>query len=555
LRTKRAEDLWYAVRLREGGSLQITGLEQQVAELHTDLEQRLAEREAELEAARNSTRLLAEAVATKTSLEQRLAEREAELEATRDNTRLLTEAVAMKDEALRQMAAELEVAAARAAQERGRLGRAPLDHHVWCLGTKQAAQGVAAQEAGAPPPPASGQAMLGPEDGLAHWLTHGGTDMVCSVVATALCKLVEAIAAHPPALRSNGFFEDSVVAATAKAAKAAAGRESQQREHPAGSPLDVIKAALDGAATYIAAPHSTTGAADSTAEAPDADESDAQMEQLFQIVQSTFDANHDEVMDAEEMKLYLVAVGAWGSEPVYTDEKWPRAWPGICSLMEVDGAQGKMVDGAQGLPLSSFKMYHEKYRRGKLAHDLNQLSFGISNPAAREWWQTHIGLRRSVRVQLAADAFAVWLEGQGLPAMEAQILIDAEISGGLAAHGIGADAHGDVTVGEFNKFTAGMEEFTIAAVRGREVMRADVDTGSAEDFARHLGIDAGAEPELMWIAEQCRVAPLPANWAEHFTAEGDSYFHNARRGSTVWHHPLDLFFKQLAQARRADGKA
>jgi hypothetical protein len=62
----------------------------------------------------------------------------------------------------------------------------------------------------------------------------------------------------------------------------------------------------------------------------------------------------------------------------------------------------------------------------------------------------------------------------------------------------------------------------------------------------------------MWIAEQCRVAPLPANWAEHFTAEGDSYFHNARRGSTeaktVWHHPLDLFFKQLVQERRANVK-
>ena len=143
-----------------------------------------------------------------------------------------------------------------------------------------------------------------------------------------------------------------------------------------------------------------------------------------------------------------------------------------------------------------------------------------------------------------------------MPVMEAQILIDAEISGGLAAHGIGADANGDVTVGEFNTFTAVMgEEFTVASVWGREVMRVDVDMGTAEDFARHLGIDAGVELELMWVAEQCRVAPLSANWAEHFTAEGDSYFHNARRGSTVWHHPLDLFFKQLAQARRANGKA
>ena len=75
------------------------------------------------------------------------------------------------------------------------------------------------------------------------------------------------------------------------------------------------------------------------------------------------------------MKLYLVAVGAWGLEPVYSDEQWPRAWPGICTMMQ--------ADAAQGLPLSSFKMYHEKYRRGRLARDLDQLSFGISNPAAR----------------------------------------------------------------------------------------------------------------------------------------------------------------------------
>ena len=145
------------------------------------------------------------------------------------------------------------------------------------------------------------------------------------------------------------------------------------------------------------------------------------------------------------------------SEPVYTDEKWPRAWPGICTMMEADGVQGRMPDGAQGLPLSSFKMYHEKYRRGKLAHDLNQLSFGISNTAAREWWRTYIGLRRSVRVQLAADAFAAWLEEQGVPATEARI------GGGLAAHGVVADADGDVTVGGFDEFTGGMPDDSMPA--------------------------------------------------------------------------------------------
>jgi hypothetical protein len=534
----------------------VVALEQRVQELtppHTELEQRVEELEIQLENSKRQLRGFTKHARDQGGARLLLAEREAELEAARANARGLAEDVVRKDEAIQQLTANAEAAAARAAEAlrvaEAAAMRAQLDHHVWSLGTKLAAQGVAAQK-DVPPPPAVGQATRGPEDGLADWLTHGGTDAVCSVVATALCKLVEAIGTHPPGLCSNGFLKDGAVAATAKAAKAAAGRESQHWEHPGGNPLDVLKAALDGAAAHVVgprgassaaaeAPESAVEAVDAQMEAPDA-ESDVQMEQLFQIVQLIFDANHDEFMDVGEMKLYLVAVGAWGSEPVYSDEKWPRAWPGICALME--------ADGEQGLPLSSFKMYHKKYRRGKLAHDLNQLSFGISNPAARGWWRTHIGLRRSVRVQVAADAFAVWLKLQGLPATEAQIF------GGLAAHGVGADVDGDVTVGNFETFTAGMGgEFTVAAVRSREVIRADVDAGSAKDFARHIGIDMGAEPELMCIAEQCRVAPLPANWVEYFTAEGDSYFHNVRRGNTLWHHPLDLFFKQLVQERRADG--
>ena len=35
------------------------------------------------------------------------------------------------------------------------------------------------------------------------------------------------------------------------------------------------------------------------------------------------------------------------------------------------------------------------------------------------------------------------------------------------------------------------------------------------------------------IAEHCRIAPLPANWVECFTADGDSYFHNTQHDITV----------------------
>ena len=96
------------------------------------------------------------------------------------------------------------------------------------------------------------------------------------------------------------------------------------------------------------------------------------MEELFQHVQA-FDANRDGFIDGAEMKLYLVAVDAWDSEAVYTDANWPKAWPAICKMMQ--------ADSTKGLPLQIFKMYHEKYRRGKLAHDLNRLSSGGSGPA------------------------------------------------------------------------------------------------------------------------------------------------------------------------------
>jgi hypothetical protein len=62
-----------------------------------------------------------------------------------------------------------------------------------------------------------------------------------------------------------------------------------------------------------------------------------------------------------------------------------------------------------------------------------------------------------VRVQLAADAVAAWLQEQGVPAAEARI------GGALAAHGVGADADGDVTVGGFDEFTGGMPDGSMPA--------------------------------------------------------------------------------------------
>jgi hypothetical protein len=71
--------------------------------------------------------------------------------------------------------------------------------------------------------------------------------------------------------------------------------------------------------------------------------------------------------------------------------------------------------------------------------------------------------------------------------------------------------------------------------------------------ATDLGINPATETHLMWIAEHCRTAPLPRGWIELVAEEGDSYFHNADRGETTWHHPLDPYFKQLVAANRQKG--
>jgi hypothetical protein len=80
----------------------------------------------------------------------------------------------------------------------------------------------------------------------------------------------------------------------------------------------------------------------------------------------TFDSDGDGCVSSEEMKAFLAAVGAWGSEVVYTDAGWVQGWPAICAIL---GA-----DRERGLPLEALQRYHEKYRPGKLTSDLAKLA-------------------------------------------------------------------------------------------------------------------------------------------------------------------------------------
>eukprot|EP00854_Cymbomonas_tetramitiformis_P002963 gene2963-3779_t len=77
----------------------------------------------------------------------------------------------------------------------------------------------------------------------------------------------------------------------------------------------------------------------------------------------------------------------------------------------------------------------------------------------------------------------------------------------------------------------------------------DKDVGlSGEElsrYAKHLGIDPVYDADLLWIAEQAYIAPLPVNWEEHHDEESNIFYYNYVTGVSVWTHPLEDHFRSL----------
>ncbi|KAM9369962.1 centrosomal protein of 164 kDa [Phaethornis superciliosus] len=71
-----------------------------------------------------------------------------------------------------------------------------------------------------------------------------------------------------------------------------------------------------------------------------------------------------------------------------------------------------------------------------------------------------------------------------------------------------------------------------------------------QDFAREIGIDPEKEPELIWLAREGIVAPLPPNWRACQDITGDIYYFNFANGQSTWDHPCDEHYKQLVVQER-----
>ncbi|XP_058269816.1 centrosomal protein of 164 kDa-like isoform X4 [Hemibagrus wyckioides] len=70
------------------------------------------------------------------------------------------------------------------------------------------------------------------------------------------------------------------------------------------------------------------------------------------------------------------------------------------------------------------------------------------------------------------------------------------------------------------------------------------------EYAREIGIDPERESELLWLAREGIVAPLPAEWKPCQDVTGDVYYFNFSTGQSTWDHPCDEQYRRLVTQER-----
>ncbi|XP_039540787.1 centrosomal protein of 164 kDa-like isoform X1 [Pimephales promelas] len=70
------------------------------------------------------------------------------------------------------------------------------------------------------------------------------------------------------------------------------------------------------------------------------------------------------------------------------------------------------------------------------------------------------------------------------------------------------------------------------------------------EYAVEIGIDPLREPELLWLAREGMVAPLPDEWKPCQDITGEVYYFNFSTGQSTWDHPCDEQYRQLVVQER-----
>uniref|UniRef100_H3DA31 Centrosomal protein of 164 kDa n=1 Tax=Tetraodon nigroviridis TaxID=99883 RepID=H3DA31_TETNG len=80
------------------------------------------------------------------------------------------------------------------------------------------------------------------------------------------------------------------------------------------------------------------------------------------------------------------------------------------------------------------------------------------------------------------------------------------------------------------------------------------EQAEVQDYAREIGIDPNTEPELLWLAREGIVAPLPSQWKPCQNVNGDIYYFNFSSGESTWDHPCDEYYRKLVLQERERAK-
>lgn len=71
------------------------------------------------------------------------------------------------------------------------------------------------------------------------------------------------------------------------------------------------------------------------------------------------------------------------------------------------------------------------------------------------------------------------------------------------------------------------------------------------EYAKWLGIDLVLDSDLLWIAREGLMAPLPSQWKPCKTKDtGDVYYFNFASGESTWDHPCDGYYKRLHEEEK-----
>jgi hypothetical protein len=70
------------------------------------------------------------------------------------------------------------------------------------------------------------------------------------------------------------------------------------------------------------------------------------------------------------------------------------------------------------------------------------------------------------------------------------------------------------------------------------------------EYAQYLGLVPGVDGELLWVAEQALLAPVPEGWRITEDHLGRAFYINADTGESSWEHPFDEDYRDLAERMR-----